>query len=63
MKKGVTTVLYDCIIVLKTGEIIHLSHVRLISWTSSRVIITDNDDHSVMYVSGMIKDCTLTREG
>lgn len=55
--------LYDCIIVLKTGEIKHLSHVRLISWTSSRVIITDDTDHSVMYVSGMIKECKLTREG
>ena len=54
--------LYDCIIVLKTGEIKHLSHIRLISWTSSRVIITDDHDHSVMYVSGLIKECKLTRE-
>lgn len=54
--------LYDVILTLKTGEIKHLSHIALISWTRSRVIFSDNTDHSVFYVAGMIAECKLVME-
>ena len=54
--------LYDVILTLKTGEIKHLSHIALISWTRSRVIFSDNADQSVFYVAGMISECKMSRE-
>ena len=56
---GVNSLLYDCILTLRSGEIISIPEVRNISWTRARVIFTNADEESVHFLSGEIVDCHL----
>ena len=51
--------LYDCILTLRSGEIISLPEIKLISWTRTRVIFTNVDNEDVFYLGGEIVDCHL----
>lgn len=51
--------LYDCILTLRSGEIISLPEIRSISWARARVIFTNADDETVFYLGGNIVDCHL----
>lgn len=58
--------LYDCFLTLSGtdfGEIRCIPDVKLISWTRSRVIITNEDDESELFSSGQIVKCTLIKKG
>lgn len=51
--------LYDCILTLRTGEILSIPEVRCISWTRSRVIFINADEETVHFTAGEIADCHL----
>lgn len=51
--------LYDCILELRTGEIVSLPEIRSISWNRSRVIFVNSDEESTHFLSGEITDCHL----
>ena len=51
--------IYDCILTLRSGEIISLPEIKVISWLRSRVMFTNIDDETVYFRSGEIVDCHL----
>lgn len=51
--------LYDCILTLRSGEILSLPEIRTITWTRARVIFTNQDDETIYYKGGEIADCHL----
>ena len=52
--------MYNAILVLRTGEIISIDSIKLISWTRSRIIFTDKYEKSYHYLSGDITECRLS---
>jgi len=54
--------MYNAILVLRTGEIISIDSIKLISWMSSRIIFTDKYEKSYHYLSGDITECKLSIE-
>lgn len=55
----VKLLLYDCILTLRSGEIISLPEIRTITWTRARVIFTNQDEEAIYYRGGDIVDCHL----
>lgn len=55
--------LYDCMLVLTTGEMRYISDIKLISWTRARVIFTNQDDEAELFRTGQIEKCELIRKG
>lgn len=52
--------MYNTILVLRTGEIISIDSIKLISWTRSRIIFTDKYEKSYHYLAGDITECKLS---
>lgn len=52
--------MYNAILVLRTGEIISIDSIKLISWTRSRIIFTDKYEKSYHYLAGDITECKLS---
>ena len=52
--------MYNAILVLRTGEIISIDCIKLISWTRGRIIFTDKCEKSYHYLSGDIIECKLS---
>lgn len=52
--------MYNAILVLRSGEIICIDCIKLISWTRSRIIFTDKYEKSYHYLAGDITECKLS---
>ena len=52
--------MYNAILILRTGEIITIDSIKLISWTRSRIIFTDKYEKNYHYLSGDIIECKLS---
>lgn len=52
--------MYNAILVLRTGEIISIDSIKLISWTRARIIFTDKYEKSYHYLTGDIIECKLS---
>lgn len=52
-------VIYDCFLVLTSGEIRHLPEIKCISWTRSRVMFTNSDDETEYFRAGEIVKCEM----
>ena len=51
--------LYDCYLVLMTGEIRHLPEIKCISWLRSRIMFTNVDDETEYFRAGEIVKCEM----
>lgn len=54
--------MFNVIIVLQSGEIISLIHIKNISWTGARVIFVDRNEIGRIINTGDIKTCDIERE-
>lgn len=54
--------MFNVILVLQSGEIISLIHIKNISWTGARVIFVDRNEIGRIINTGDIKSCDIERE-
>ena len=54
--------MFSIILVLQSGELLSLIHIKNISWTGARVIFVDRNEISRIINTGDIKTCDIERE-